>query len=98
VSVLKCPATPVDRLSPPSCHLEPVWRGCQALELATACFVTVNGLTLTGLRRMIAWHDRCRRSVRCLAAEQRVWFTSTEVVYGVTGTGVTKLPGYGVSP
>ena len=25
-------------------------------------------------------------------------FTSTEVVYGVTGTGVTGLPEYGVSP
>ena len=25
-------------------------------------------------------------------------FTSTEVVYGVTGTGVTELPEYGVSP
>ena len=25
-------------------------------------------------------------------------FTSTEVVYGVTGTDVTKLPEYGVSP
>jgi hypothetical protein len=26
------------------------------------------------------------------------WFTSTEVVYGVTGTEVTELPEYGVSP
>ena len=26
------------------------------------------------------------------------WFTSTEVVYGVTGTEVTVLPEYGVSP
>jgi hypothetical protein len=26
------------------------------------------------------------------------WFTSTEVVYGVTGTDVTVLPEYGVSP
>jgi len=26
------------------------------------------------------------------------WFTSAEVVYGVTGTGVTELPEYGVSP
>ena len=25
-------------------------------------------------------------------------FTSTEVVYGVTGTEVTELPEYGVSP
>jgi len=25
-------------------------------------------------------------------------FTSTEVVYGVTGTDVTELPEYGVSP
>jgi hypothetical protein len=25
-------------------------------------------------------------------------FTSTEVVYGVTGTDVTRLPEYGVSP
>jgi len=25
-------------------------------------------------------------------------FTSTEVVYEVTGTGVTELPEYGVSP
>jgi hypothetical protein len=25
-------------------------------------------------------------------------FTSTEVVYGVTGTKVTELPEYGVSP
>jgi hypothetical protein len=25
-------------------------------------------------------------------------FTSTEVVYGLTGTDVTVLPGYGVSP
>jgi hypothetical protein len=25
-------------------------------------------------------------------------FTSTEVVYGVTGTEVTRLPEYGVSP
>jgi integrase len=28
----------------------------------------------------------------------RAAFTSTEVVYGVTGTGVTELPEYGVSP
>jgi hypothetical protein len=28
----------------------------------------------------------------------RVRFTSTEVVYGVTGTDVTELPEYGVSP
>jgi hypothetical protein len=27
-----------------------------------------------------------------------IQFTSTEVVYGVTGTDVTVLPGYGVSP
>jgi hypothetical protein len=27
-----------------------------------------------------------------------VVFTSTEVVYGVTGTEVTELPEYGVSP
>jgi hypothetical protein len=26
------------------------------------------------------------------------WFTSTEVVYGVTGTDVTVLPEFGVSP
>ena len=26
------------------------------------------------------------------------WFTSTEVVYGVTGTGVPELPESGVSP
>jgi hypothetical protein len=32
-------------------------------------------------------------------AEQRAAeFTSTEVVYGVTGTDVTELPEYGVSP
>ena len=28
----------------------------------------------------------------------RTKFTSTEVVYGVTGTDVTVLPEYGVSP
>lgn len=28
----------------------------------------------------------------------RAAFTSTEVVYGVTGAGVTELPEYGVSP
>ena len=28
----------------------------------------------------------------------RLAFTSTEVVYGVTGTDVTALPEYGVSP
>ncbi len=31
-------------------------------------------------------------------AVQAAWFTSTEVVYGVTGTDVTELPEYGVSP
>jgi len=30
--------------------------------------------------------------------ERERWFTSTEVVYGVTGTEVTRLPEYGVSP
>ena len=30
--------------------------------------------------------------------EQSVQFTSTEVVYGVTGTDVSELPEYGVSP
>jgi hypothetical protein len=33
-----------------------------------------------------------------LEGVQAPWFTSTEVVYGVTGTGVTELPEYGVSP
>ena len=32
------------------------------------------------------------------AARADSQFTSTEVVYGVTGTGVTELPEYGVSP
>ena len=31
--------------------------------------------------------------LRCLA-----WFTSAEVLYGVTGTGVTGLPECGVLP
>jgi hypothetical protein len=36
---------------------------------------------------------------RLLFSEHRLRrFTSTEVVYGVTGTGVTELPEYGVSP
>ena len=30
--------------------------------------------------------------------QQESEFTSTEVVYGVTGTDVTELPEYGVSP
>ena len=35
----------------------------------------------------------CLRGTR-----QDLPFTSTEVVYGVTGTEVTELPEYGVSP
>jgi hypothetical protein len=31
-------------------------------------------------------------------AREAYMFTSTEVVYGVTGTDVTELPEYGVSP
>ena len=31
-------------------------------------------------------------------AAGKTTFTSTEVVYGVTGTDVTVLPEYGVSP
>jgi hypothetical protein len=46
------------------------------------------------------------RSTACLAAKISladangcwVLFTSTEVVYGVTGTDVSGLPEYGVSP
>jgi hypothetical protein len=37
----------------------------------------------------------------CLGGEvllEQVGFTSTEVVYGVTGTDVIVLPEYGVSP
>ncbi len=32
------------------------------------------------------------------AYKQSLAFTSTEVVYGVTGTGVINVPEYGVSP
>jgi hypothetical protein len=35
---------------------------------------------------------------RGMAASLGAGFTSTEVVYGVTGTEVTELPEYGVSP
>ena len=38
------------------------------------------------------------RSCRVCAGVSMVEFTSTEVVYGVTGTEVTELPEYGVSP
>jgi hypothetical protein len=33
-----------------------------------------------------------------ISALDAIAFTSTEVVYGVTGTDVTVLPDYGVSP
>ena len=33
-----------------------------------------------------------------VAGRPAMRFTSTEVVYGVTGTDVTELPEYGVSP
>ena len=37
-------------------------------------------------------------SMVILYAARHTGFTSTEVVYGVTGTEVTELPEYGVSP
>jgi hypothetical protein len=38
------------------------------------------------------------RLMLLVRAATRTEFTSTEVVYGVTGTDVTVLPEYGVSP
>jgi hypothetical protein len=43
-------------------------------------------------------HRSQERNLSKLRDMQRSQFTSTEVVYGVTGTGVTELPEYGVSP
>jgi hypothetical protein len=44
-----------------------------------------------------ATHIRVRRVSRSYRSLCAVPFTSTEVVYGVTGTDVTVLPEYGVS-
>jgi hypothetical protein len=41
---------------------------------------------------------KVNRASRCRREYGLVPFTSTEVVYGVTGTEVTELPECGVSP
>ena len=46
---------------------------------------------------MAVGHFRRKREAP-LTVEGHPRFTSTEVVYGVTGSGVTELPEYGVSP
>lgn len=41
--------------------------------------------------------DRMRGTVPCQGPVRRARFTSTEVVYGVSGTDVTVLPTFGVA-
>ena len=41
---------------------------------------------------------KAKREAKAVKGKTKKEFTSTEVVYGVTGTEVTELPEYGVSP
>ena len=69
-----------------------------ALPLATVVNSVLWSVSRACLSLLITDEQRPRETVKLKRVDHPISFTSTEVVYGVTGTDVTVLPEYGVSP